>query len=833
LKYYIENIASVVKGRFLQKSDPTALIEHLFLDSRKTIFPQTSLFVALKGPRRDGQFFITELYQKGVKNFIVSQEIDTAELKDANIILVNDTLQALQVLAIHHRKQFSIPVIGITGSNGKTIVKEWLNQLLEDQFSIVRSPKSYNSQIGVPLSVWQMNESHDLAIFEAGISQSGEMINLEKIIQPTIGVFTNIGEAHNEGFINLQKKISEKLELFINVATLIYCKDDPALNEAVVSLYQQLPQGNDNKFSIFNWSAVNVATLQVQTIIKETSQTLITALFQGESIQITIPFSDSASIENAIHCWCVLLQLKITPARIQKKMQQLTTVAMRLELKNGINNCSIINDSYSADLSSLKIALDFLMHQQQHAKRTVILSDILQSGRVEKDLYYEVAQALKQRNVNRFIGIGKKISQYKSIFEAIDTLELAFYDSVEKFKNNFTHFFCSNETILLKGARVYELEQIDALLELKVHQTILEINLSSLVYNLQQFQQLLQPSTKVMAMVKAFSYGSGGYEIANILQFHKIDYLAVAYADEGVELRKAGIGLPIMVMNTDVSTFDLLVKYQLEPELYSPILFEALESFLKNKNILHFPVHIELETGMNRLGFSEQESSSLLDRLRTNSIKVQSVFTHLVASEDPQQDKFTQQQADIFDTFCHKLNTVIQYPYIRHIANTSGITRHPYLQLDMVRLGIGLYGIGSSTDSGISLKEVSTLKSTIAQIKYVKAGDSVSYGRKGIVSRNSTIATVRIGYADGYPRDLSNGTGKMYIQGQLAPIVGMICMDMTMIDITDIPNVKEGDEVIVFGQDLSVKELAHWANTIPYEILTGVSQRVKRVYFEE
>lgn len=839
LRYYLENMASVVKGRFLLKT-ANPIIEHLLLDSRRIIFPQSSLFIALQGPRRDGHVFIDELYQKGVRNFIVDHETNTALLPEANIILVRNTLQALQALAIHHRKQFvtlsdgrQLPVIGITGSNGKTIVKEWLNQLLDTQFNIVRSPKSYNSQIGVPLSVWQMNEGHDLAIFEAGISESGEMSNLEKIIQPTIGVFTNIGEAHSEGFISLRQKINEKLQLFTHVETLIYCKDDPAIHEAVAILWQQLHKRGDKTFSICNWSTVSEASLQVQTILKEDGQSLITATWKSEKIQITIPFTDNASIENAIHCWCVLLQLKISQAVIQQRMQQLATVAMRLELKKGINNCSIINDSYSADLSSLKIALDFLMHQQQHAKRTVILSDILQSGKAEKELYREVAEALTQRKVNRFIGVGKKITQQRQAFEEVGSLELSFYDSVEDFKKNFHHFYWRDETILLKGARVYGLEQIDALLEQKVHQTMLEINLSSLVYNLQQFQQLLQPTTRVMAMVKAFSYGSGGYEIANVLQFHKIDYLAVAYADEGVELRKEGIALPIMVMNTDASTFDLLLKYKLEPELYSPGLLHALADFVKNRNIHHFPVHIELETGMNRLGFSEEQIPPLLETLQTDIFKVHSVFTHLVSSEDPEHDEFTLQQAAIFHKLCNRINNVIQYPYLRHIANTSGITRHSSMQLDMVRLGIGLYGIGDNHSVSMPLREVSTLKSTVAQIKQVKAGHSVSYGRKGIVDRDSMIATVRIGYADGYPRSLSNGIGKMLINGQLAPIVGMICMDMTMIDITDLTGIQEGDEVVVFGNGLSVKQLAHWAQTIPYEILTGVSQRVKRVYFEE
>lgn len=832
MKYTIENIASIVKGQFSLKSS-NAFIENLLLDSRRVTAPQHSLFIALGGPRRDGHSYISELYEKGVRNFIVSKDIDVKNLEGSNIVVVKNTLASLQAIAATHRKKFQIPVIGITGSNGKTIVKEWLNQLLEDEFNIVRSPKSYNSQIGVPLSVWLMNESHELAIFEAGISESGEMGNLEKIIQPTVGVFTNIGEAHSEGFINVRQKINEKLQLFTRTDTLIYCKDDPALHEAIAMLWQQLHSRGDKVFKIFNWSRHSDAQLQIKTIVRNESDSIITAELNDQKLEIVIPFTDNASIENAIHCWCAMIQFAIPQEKIRQKMQLLSPVEMRLELKNGINNCSVINDSYSSDLSSLKIALDFLMTQHQHERRTVILSDILQSGRTEKELYMEVAHALEQRKVNRFIGIGKRISENRAPFESIPSLETSFYSSVEDFKKRFNNFSFQDETILLKGARMYELEQIDALLEQKVHQTILEINLGAVVHNLQQFQQLLKPTTKMMAMVKAFSYGSGGYEIANVLQFQKIDYLAVAYADEGVELRKGGISLPIMVMNTDSSTFDTLVRYQLEPELYSPGVMNELEVYLRNKNLSAFPVHIELETGMHRLGFSRDELPALLKGLRSDRFKVQSVFTHLVSSEDPNHDPFTIEQSETFASMCHQLDQVIREPYIRHIANTSGISRHSNLQMDMVRLGIGLYGIGDNHSPELQLKEVSTLKSTIAQVKRLRAGDTVSYGRKGVVDRDSVIATVRIGYADGYPRSLSSRVASMLVHGQLAPIVGLICMDMTMIDITEIPNVQEGDEVIVFGPQLSVKQVAHWAQTIPYEILTGVSQRVKRVYYQE
>jgi alanine racemase len=830
VKYVIDNIASIVKGKWLVQHDQ-ALIEHLLIDSRKLIFPQTSLFFALKGPRRDGHSFIEPLYEKGVRNFVVSETVDAGRLPQANIIHVSDALQALQTLVAWHRKQFSIPVIGITGSNGKTIVKEWLNQLLDDHYSIIRSPKSYNSQIGVPLSVWAMNDQHELAIFEAGISQTSEMDRLEKIIQPTIGIFTNIGEAHSEGFVNVRQKVNEKMRLFTHVQTLIYCKDDAEINGGVAALFQQLPA--DKRFQIFSWSQFKEASLQVNSIVKEADTTAITATYQEQSITITIPFTDNASVENAIHCWCVLLHLNIPQPIIQQSMLQLGHVAMRLELKKGINNCSVINDTYSADISSFNIALDFLSQQQQHAKRTVILSDILESGRSEKDLYTEVARSLQQRQVNRLIGIGERISHHQGTFQHAGIPDLHFYPSVDALKKEWHHLLFKDETILLKGARVFELEQIDRLLEQKVHQTMMEIDLTAMVHNLKQFQQLLQPDTKLMVMVKAFSYGSGSYEIANVLQYHKVDYLAVAYADEGVDLRKAGINLPLMVMNPDESTFDVLVQYNLEPDLYAPGILQSFSAFLMKQGIQQFPVHIELETGMNRLGFSAAQLPVLMATLRTPVFKVQSVFSHLAASEDPQHDAFTQQQGSSYLQMAEQLQAVLPYRFIRHIANTAGIIRHPLWQLDMVRLGIGLYGTDSSNLHTLDLREVSTLKSTIAQIKELKEGETVSYGRRGVIKQDARIATVRIGYADGYPRSLGNGAGKMWVNGQLAPVIGTVCMDMTMIDITGIPQVQEGDEVIVFGSVLPVKQVAHWAKTIPYELLAGISQRVKRVYFEE
>jgi len=834
--YSITHICRIVQGelRQLRRDDP---VEYLLLDSRRLIFPDTSLFFALKGPSRDGHLFLEDLYKRGVRNFVVNaQWADSSSLTthhspltsfpEANIIVVKDSLAALQQLAAWHRSRYDIPVIGITGSNGKTIVKEWLNQLLEDKYHIVRSPKSYNSQTGVPLSVWQLNDAHELAIFEAGISRPGEMQKLAAILQPTIGLFTNIGEAHSEGFHSLAEKAAEKARLFDHSQLVIYCSDYPEIVQALKGLHPGPRQ-------LFSWGHQAPATLLLHSVTKEPGLSRIHTLYKGEDLSFSIPFTDAASIENCLHCICLLLYLGAGAEEIRGKLPALTPIAMRLELKSGINHCSVINDSYSADLNSLKIALDFLAQQQQHKRRTVILSDLLESGRQEEDLYKEIAGALRERKIDRLVGIGQRISAHTAIFRQSFPGESVFYPTVEHFKKDLQPLHFRDETILLKGARVFEFEQIDRLLSEQIHQTVLEINLNAMANNLRQYRQHLQPATKLMAMVKAFAYGSGSYEIANLLQFHRADYLGVAYADEGVVLRKAGIGIPIMVMNTEDSSFDALAQYNLEPVLYSFPLLQSFERWLRSEGITQFPVHIELETGLHRLGFPLDRMEELSAALKHSPFKVQSVFSHFAASEDPQQDAFTLRQADLLAGASALLEQTLGYPFLHHIANSAAILRYPHLQLDMVRLGIGLYGIDSAASHLLDLEEVSTLKSTIAQIKVLKEGDTVGYNRKGIAGAGTLIATVRIGYADGYPRSLGNGAGKMWVKGRLAPVIGVISMDMTMIDITGIPDLREGDEVIVFGKELSVRQLAQWAQTIPYEILTGVSQRVKRVYFEE
>jgi alanine racemase len=752
-------------------------------------------------------------------------ESDANKFPEATFLQVQDVLQALQSLAAFHRQQFDIPVIGITGSNGKTIVKEWLYQLLQQDQNIVRSPKSYNSQIGVPLSIWQMNGQHTMGIFEAGISMPGEMERLENIIKPGMGIFTNIGEAHSEGFESIAEKIKEKAKLFVNSKVIIYCKDEALVDEAILQLQQK------NRALLFSWGQHKDATLCISNIQVQPFNTVIKAVYKEKKISISIPFTNDAAVKNAITCWCVLLHSGITDELIQERMLQLKPVEMRLELKRGINNCSVINDSYSADITSLSIALDFLQQQQQHPKRTVIISDILQSGKTNDQLYKEVADILQQKNINRLIGVGTEILKHSELFNGLTEKE--FFNSTDEFLQKFPALHFHNESILLKGARLFEFEQISHLLEEKVHQTVLEINLNAITHNLNTYQQLLSPGVKLMAMVKAFSYGSGGFEIANLLQFHKVDYLAVAYADEGVELRKAGITLPIMVMNAEEVTYDLLVQHNLEPELFSFGILSTFEDYLMRNGIQNYPVHIKLDTGMRRLGFERKDIDELCNRLKSTSVlKIQSVFSHLAASDSALHDDFTNAQAKAFIEGCEKIQQITGYSFLRHIANTSAIHRHKNMQFDMIRLGIGLYGVDADQNIQQQLKNVTTLKTTISQIKKIKAGESVGYSRKGVATKDSVIATVRIGYADGYPRLLSNGVGKMKLHNSLVPVIGNVCMDMTMLDITGV-DAQEGDEVIVFGANLPVSELAALAQSIPYEILTGISQRVKRVYFEE
>jgi alanine racemase len=805
----------------------------LLIDSRSLSSPKEVLFIAIPGERHDGHSYIPDLYRRGVRAFLITTQNEKFidECKDASFVVVNDALQALQQLTTVHRNKFTFPVIAITGSNGKTIVKEWLWQLLRDDFSIVRSPKSYNSQVGVPLSVWNMNEGHTLGIFEAGISRPGEMEKLNAIIQPDVVLFTNIGSAHDENFSDRVQKTKEKLQLAKNAKAIVYCKDDLTTHEEIKALGLQT----------FTWSRKSKADLQISKVNKQKTETLIQGIFNNSFHEITIPFIDDASVENAIHCWALLLESSARLGLVKRlelivpRFAQLSPVAMRLEMKSGLNNCSVINDSYNSDVGSLSVALDFLNAQQQHPKRTLILSDILQSGKKEDELYIEVALLVKSKGVHRFIGIGPALSRQHERFAEIPS---TFFSSTQEFINAFENNAFHNETILLKGARAFEFEQISKLLQQKSHETVLEIDLSAMVHNLNYVRSRLNPGTQLMVMVKAFSYGSGSFEIANILQFHRVNYLAVAYADEGSDLRRSGISLPIMVMNPEEQSYDTMIAHKLEPEIYSFRVLQQFEEAARRYRKSHpdmerVPVHIKFDTGMKRLGFAEEDLNELVVRLKNSKdLVIRSVFSHLAASDEAVHDDFTRRQVKQFTRICEEMKAHFDYPFLRHILNSSGILRFPDAQFEMVRLGIGLYGIATEPEDRKHFRNVSTLRTTISQLRQVNKGETIGYSRKGVAEDNMIVATVPIGYADGLHRVLSNGKGKMWVNNKPARIVGNVCMDMCMLDVTGI-SCKEGDPVIVFDSDHSIEDVAKDMGTIAYEVLTNVSPRVKRVYWQE
>ena len=814
--YTISTIAKILQAEAKLAHEQT-IIQYLIVDSRSVLVPENSLFFALSS-HRNGHEFIGDAYHKQIRNFVITEEKYIALYPDCNFILVEDSLNALQKLATEHQQRFNLQKIAITGSNGKTIVKEWLYQLLATDFNIIRSPKSYNSQIGVPLSVWQINADHTLAIIEAGISAAKEMDTLAEIIQPQIGILTNIGEAHAEGFISKEEKLAEKLKLFKDSELFIYSPD---------YVYGQDLSALPGKKK-FTWSSTQGADLRIISIAPVDGHCHLQAIYQNHEIDCLLPFKDKASIENGMICWATLLALGYPAAEAGLRLGRLSQVSMRLELKNGINQCSIIDDSYSADISSLAIALDFLNQQNQHPKKTVILSELFETGKDDQVLYTEIADLLAQKKVNRLIGIGAHLAQYATLFKC----ETEFFEDTDAFISDFTKLQFSHETILVKGARRFEFGRISKMLTQKIHDTVLEIDLNAMVSNLQFYRSKIKRGVKIMAMVKAFSYGSGSFEIANLLQFHKVDYLAVAYADEGIALRKAGITLPIMVMSPEESAFEAIIKHHLEPEIYS---LEILNGFLKAlpEGNLSYPVHLKIDSGMHRLGFDDTEITNLSSVLKnTNQINVQSIFSHLVASAEAEHDGFTRHQIDTFKVAAEKLIDVLGYKPLLHIANTSGISRWPDSQMDMVRLGIGLYGFDAGLSHNQGLQTVIVLKTTVTQVKTIGVGESVGYSRKGVMPNGGKIATVKIGYADGYGRAFGNGIGKMLIHGQLVPTIGSICMDMTMLDVTGL-DISAGDEAIVFNKEHTIMQLAEDINTIPYEILTNISQRVKRIYFYE
>lgn len=821
MSYSLEKIASLIGAHCFGEGE--AQIDWILNDSRSLAFPESTLFFALRSQRNDGHKYIPDLYRRGVRNFVVANLPENYEQKysDAHFLRVVSPLKALQRLAERHREEYDLPVVGVTGSNGKTVVKEWLYQLLSGSRNVTRSPRSYNSQVGVPLSVWLLNSRSEVGVFEAGISQPGEMSALRAIIQPTIGVMTNLGPAHQENFSSLQEKCLEKLSLFKDCQVVVYEADDPVVSECVD---QAMLKGDH-----LAWSRRDPnSPLFIRDVRKEETFTTVNYTYLGTDGSYTLPFVDEASIQNSIHCLAVCLYLRLPTTDIAARMSRLEPVAMRLEVKQGVRGCTLINDSYNSDINSLDIALDFMNRRPESRRRTLILSDILQSGMPVEELYAKVAEMVNRRKVDRIIGVGPDIMAQSQRFH----MDKMFFVSSEALLQSGMLDKLSNEVILLKGSRKFNFEAISEHLSLKVHETTLEVNLEAIVRNLNYYRSFMKPETKMVCMVKASAYGAGSVEIAKTLQDHRVDYLAVAVADEGADLRKAGITGNIIIMNPEMSTFNMLFQYDLEPEVYSFALLEALIKAAEKEGITNFPVHLKLDTGMHRLGFDpEHDLPALIDRLQhQTALLPRSVFSHFVGSDSPDFDAFSAHQFELFDKASRQLQEAFPYKILRHICNSAGIERFPERHLDMVRLGLGLYGI-DPIDNRV-LNNVTTLKTTILQIHEVSPEDTVGYSRRGHLTRKSRIAAIPIGYADGLDRHLGCGHCYCLVNGQKAPYVGNICMDVCMIDVTDI-DCKEGDTVEIFGDHLPVTVLSDVLGTIPYEVLTSVSERVKRVYFQE
>lgn len=806
-------------------SNSDKLIRHLLIDSRKLIAPSETLFFAIKTSTNDGHLYVDELYQRGVRSFVVSVLPDTSVFSQASFFLTKDVVRVLQAIASYHRGQFDFPVIAITGSNGKTIVKEWLYHLLQPFLEIVRSPRSYNSQLGVPLSVWQMQGSHQLAIFEAGISQIGEMSKLQEILHPTIGLITNLGSAHAEGFSGDDQKLQEKMELFKSVDTLVYCKD-----HAIIDKYIESHPNSYINTRLIAWGKDSRADIVIKKIEEKESSSFITLSVGNREYEYSIPFTDKIAHENIMHCFGVAYALGMHE-KVIPRMMDLPALSMRLEMKEGQHQSHLINDSYNADLTGVMSAIEFLAAQKTGIEKTVILSDISGLSQHIEETYKDLASFICSKKISTLYAVGDHFEQYAYHFINAGIRSFIFKTTDELITHLHPSFF-KEQVVLIKGARNFHFERVSQLLETKIHKTRLEVNLSTIEQNVKRYRAKLSPNVKIMAMVKAFSYGAGSFEIADLLQRNHIDYIAVAYVDEGVDLRKAGIHIPIMIMNVEVDGFPSLIEYDLEPEVFSIEQSIKLNAFLEKEGIMHFPVHLKIDTGMHRLGLDAEQVKQFLYLFSGNRYLIKSVFTHLVASEDPVHDEFTGMQLRLFEQIAKEIQSAYSYPIIRHASNTAAILRHPNAAYEMVRLGIGLYGVSSVKES-ITLTEAVELKTTIAQIRRVKKGASVGYGRASILEKDTNVATIRIGYADGFPKSLGNGKGQVLIRGEKYPTIGNVCMDMTMIDLGDHQQIQIDEEVLIFGKDYSVKEFAKNAMTIPYEIMTGISSRVPRIYLSE
>jgi Alr-MurF fusion protein len=818
VKITASEIAVITGGSLTGKGDLSA--SELLTDSRLLSFPEGQVFFAIKGINHDGHLFLEQLYKRGIRIFVVeSIPVNRNEFSESAFIQVADTITALQNMAEYKRKQFRGVVIGVTGSSGKTIVKEWLADIIGQSSPVVRSPKSYNSQVGVPLSVWKLSNDYKYGIFEAGISLPGEMDKLRKVIDPDIAVITNIGDAHQENFPDIVSKAGEKLHLFTSSPVIVYCRDQNVIRNLIAEASWFKSK------NIIDWSLEDEeAAVFVRRRTSSSGKCEIDLKYNNINYSITIPFSDRASVDNAITAATVCFACGIDPPTICKGVESLVSVAMRMELKSGINGCQLIEDYYNSDPGSLDMALEYLKTQHPR-KTTLILSDFVQSGRNEKDLYSEIGRLVEQTGIDRFIGIGKTLANNATSFKKGSR----FYYSTDEFIHAFNPGDFRNESVLLKGARIFEFEKISRLLEQQVHQTVLEVSLDAVVHNLNEFRKHISGSTRIMAMVKAFAYGAGSSEIAALLEYHRADYLAVAYADEGVELREAGISLPVMVMNPESSAFELMIRNNLEPEIYSPELLRKFVSIASRHGLVDYPVHIKIDSGMHRLGFMPDEINDLVSVLKSNEcLRVISVFSHLAASENPLFDDFTRKQAEVFISCAQKIESALKYPFLRHLLNSSGIVRFPEYQFDMVRPGIGIYGVGDFAH--FELRPAGRFITRISQVKWIPAGDPVGYGCADTSDTARLIAILPVGYADGLNRKLGNRNGNIFIKNKRVPIIGNVCMDMCMVDVTSI-NASAGDDAEIFGENIPVDEMAEKCETIPYEILTSIPSRVKRVFF--
>lgn len=829
MNYSITEIANVLELTSERILDEDAIVSQLLTDSRSLTSPGETIFFALRTDAGDGHNYIPDLFDKGVRNFVVASDyFPLPECSGANYLAVESPLEALQALATFHRRRFrELPVIGITGSRGKTTVKEWLYQLLKDDYRIVRSPRSYNSQIGVPLSLWEIDNNTDLAIIEAGISTTGEMDNLQVMIRPTIGIITNLGSEHNDGFASMEQKAQEKAKILYNCESVVYCADDPLVTHTIAPLVES---GVATEMS---WSRNHCeAPLQVESTDRDEKSITVHYSYDGEASEVTIPFTADRDLDNAIICLAVLLQLGLNREVIAERMAALTPVGTRLNVIEGVNNCTVIVDSYTSDYYSLTPALNFMTRRAGNRPCTVILSDLATESYSGDELYIRVSELLKTKRVNRLMGIGKEMCRYSQYFDELP--QARFYNDTQDFMSDFAKGDFDDETILIKGDPRYGFSQIIDLLEAKQHMTVMEVDLNALAHNFKFFKSLIKPGTKTIGMVKASGYGAGSYEIAKTLQDCGCDYLAVAVHDEGVELRKASITMPVIVLNPNGVNYKAMFQYRLEPELYSIEMARDLIKEGKRYGVQHFPVHIKIDSGMHRLGFTREQLPELIELLKSQDIITPAtVFTHLSVADEPDQDAYTQSQFDYFDTCSEMLQQSFDHYIMRHVLNTSGIVRFPERQYDMVRIGIGLYGIRTLFDgSEDALKPVSALRSIIISIKDWPAGTTIGYGRHGVLQRDSRIATVTIGYADGFDRHFGNGAVNMWVNGKLCPTVGTVCMDAVMIDVTDVP-CKVGDTVEIFGEHVPIEQLSEARGTIPYEILTSVSPRVKRVYYRE